>query len=341
MKAFFLAGGMGTRLQPLTDHIPKPMVPILGKPLLERNMKRLQGFDISDIVLSVCYLPECIENHFGNGNTFGMEIAYTYEDTPLGTGGAIKYAAPQLGERFFVFNADILCDIDYGHMLRFHKAMHADITIAVTKVEDPTAYGVIETDALGYATAFTEKPKPGEVRSNLINAGIYIMERHVLEDVPAGQKISAEREIFPRILEEGGKIAAYDNCRYWLDIGTKEKYMQAQRDAFQGKYHIEEASFAENTIYSEVGARLYGPVVIKGPVYIGKHVHIGKGAVIGPNVVVGDNSIIGQNAHLENAVLWNDVVVRSDAHVRDTVLTTGESTTGTAYQPSIQAEYMV
>lgn len=321
MNALFLAGGMGTRLRPLTERVPKPMMPVMGKPLLERSMNQLKQHGVNNIVLSVCYRPEYIEGHFGDGGGHGLCIRYVRETTPLGTGGAIRYSRPYLDDTFLVFNADIMCDIDYTDMLQFHRRHNADITIAVTEVEDPTAYGVVERDHNNYVTRFTEKPQPHEVRSNLINAGIYIFNRSVLGGIPTDRPVSVEREVFPNLLRQGGKIAVYNGCSYWLDIGTPEKYLQAQWDVFNGRYPVEETDFNRERYFLLPGSELHEPVVMRGPVYIGEHVEIGPGAQIGPNVVIGSGSVIGAGSKLSGSVLWDNCRVPPATVLSDSVLT--------------------
>ena len=179
MKALFLAGGMGTRLKPLTDDLPKPMVPMMGKPLLERNMLKLKACGVDEVILSICYKPKKIEKYFGDGTKLGLKIHYICEDIPLGTGGAIKNTEEFFNDTFIIFNADILSDINIVDMMKFHKEKCAAVTIAVTQVENPSAYGVIEYNENLYAESFTEKPKLSEIKSNYINAGIYIFEPNV------------------------------------------------------------------------------------------------------------------------------------------------------------------
>ena len=174
MKALFLAGGMGTRLREMTKQLPKPMIPIFSKPLLARNIARLKEFGVDEVVLSTCYMPDKIRDYFGDGSGLGIKIDYVHEETPLGTGGAIRNAAAKFDDTFLVFNGDIVSGIDLGRMLSFHKAHRAEVTIAATYVEDPSAYGVIEYDAQRMIRAFKEKPQPGETDSHLINAGIYL-----------------------------------------------------------------------------------------------------------------------------------------------------------------------
>lgn len=320
MKALFLAGGLGTRLRPLTDRLPKPMVPVMGKPLLERSFEELKLHDVNEIVLSTCYKPESIERYFKDGNSKDLLLHYVCEDVPLGTGGAIKNAEQYFDEPFLIFNADIISDINFREMIRFHKRKKADVTIAVTRVEDPTAYGVIEYDDNDFAITFKEKPKPHEVVSHYINAGVYIFQPDILKRIPSGRPVSVEREVFPKLLEIGKRIAIYRGCNYWLDLGTPEKYIQVHQDAFSGKYRILDTDFKQDPVYGSSDARIHETAVIHGPVYIGDNVRIEAGVEIGPNVVVGDGCFIGKKADISNSILWNDVKIGQNAKIRNTIV---------------------
>lgn len=322
MKALFLAGGMGTRLRPLTDKLPKPMVPVMGKPLLERNIEKLKTHGIDEIVLSTCYQSEHFEDYFSRVDP-GVRIFYVTEDIPLGTGGAIKNAQRYFEDTFLVFNADIVSDIDAAKMLRFHKRKKADVTIAVTYVKDPTPYGVIEFDSNDYAITFKEKPKPHEVLSHYINAGVYIFEPDVLKTIPKGRAVSVEREVFPKLLENGKRIAVYKGCNYWIDLGTPEKYMQVHRDVFEGRYVMDDADFYAAPFAGRSEAKVHASAVLRGPVLLGKGARIGAGAVIGPNTVVGANCTIGKKCIVENSILWNNVTLEQNNRVSDSVITAG------------------
>lgn len=319
MKALLLVGGEGTRLRPLTDRLPKPMVPIMGKPLLERTLKTLKSHDVDEVVLSTCYKSECIHTYFGDGSDFGQKIHFVNEDFPLGTGGAIKNSERYFDDSFFVLNADILSNINFSEMLRCHKREKADVTIAVTWVKDPSAYGVIEYDKHGYATSFREKPK--ETSSHFINAGVYIFEPDVLKMIPSGRPVSVERDVFPKLLAEGRKIAVYSGCNYWLDIGTPEKYVQAHRDAFVGKFRLPEVSFSNRAVYSRFNSKINQTTLLRGPVYLGRNVRIGDGAVIGPYVVIGDNCVIGDKCVISNSLLWNNITVESGTKMAECIVT--------------------
>ena len=321
MKALFLVGGQGTRLRPLTDKLPKPMVPVMGKPLLERNLELLKLHGVDEIVLSTCYQPEVIEQYFGDGSDWGMKICYVRENLPLGTGGAIKNCEKYLDDTFFVFNADILSNINFSEMLRYHKRKKADVTVAVTRVNNPSAYGVIECDKNGYAVTFREKPAPHKTVSHFINAGVYIFEPDVLKLIPTGRSVSVEREVFPELLKKGNRIAVYKGCNYWLDIGTPEKYVQAHRDGFSGKLWLPEINFHERAVYSKLNAKISGTAVLRGPIYLGRNVQIESGAVVGPRVVVGDNGVIGRKCEISNSILWNDVVLEDGVKMAECIVT--------------------
>ncbi|MCR4436316.1 MAG: NDP-sugar synthase [Clostridiales bacterium] len=320
MKALFLAGGRGTRLKPLTDRLPKPMVPIMGKPLLERNMLKLKDCGIDEIVLSTCYKPQSIEEYFGDGSRHGLKMHYASEDIPLGTGGAIKNTESFFEDTFLIFNSDILSDIDYREMLRFHKTKSAAVTIAVTSVDNPSMYGVIEYDQQGYAVSFKEKPQPQEITSNCINAGVYVFEPEVLKEIPSGTVVSVEREVFPMLLHKGYKIAVYKGCSYWMDIGTPEKYLQVHTDILAGKCKIPEIDFSSQGVYHGQNASIHGTAKVLGPVYMGDNVEIGAYASIGPGTVIGSNTRIDMGSRVVGSVVWDNVTVGSGAALYNTIV---------------------
>lgn len=323
MNALFLAGGLGTRLKPMTDHMPKPMVPIMGRPLLERSLEELKLCGADEIVLSTCYKSDYIQHYFGTGDKLGMNIHYVCEDIPLGTGGAIKKSQKYFNDTFLIFNSDILTNIDLKKLLEFHKNKKADVTIAATRVPNPSSYGVIEYDSEGYATTFTEKPKPGEEKSNEINAGIYVFESEILDEIPDGRVVSIEKDIFPKLLKKGCKIAVYRGGDYWMDIGTPEKYMEAHRDIFEGRCCVSENDFPKSGIYGRSNARMHGTARVLGPVWFGRNVTIGANVTIGPNVVAGNNFQAGRGCTIANSIIWDNVTIGSGVSIVDSVVTSG------------------
>jgi mannose-1-phosphate guanylyltransferase len=319
MKALFLAGGMGTRLKPLTDELPKPMVPIMNKPLLERSMANLEEIGINEIVISTCYKSKYIKDYFGDGSKFGLKIEYICEDIPLGTGGAIKKAGHLFNDTFLVFNADILCNMDFKELVKFHQSKSAKVTIAVTQVNNPCAYGVIEYNENDYAVSFTEKPKADKIKSNFINAGVYVIEPEVLGEIPEDRPVSVEREIFPALLCEGYKVAVYKGCSYWMDIGTPEKYLQTHEDIMAGACQISGVHFSSRSVFKDGKSIIDTTAVITGPVYIGDNVRIGAYATIGPNTVLGDNVCIHMGGTVIDSILWNNVNIGSCAKMKGSV----------------------
>ncbi|TYQ12789.1 UNVERIFIED_CONTAM: mannose-1-phosphate guanylyltransferase [Acetivibrio alkalicellulosi] len=320
MKALFLAGGMGTRLKPITNELPKPMVPIMNKPLLERNIERLKRYGINEFVLSTCYKPHKIEKYFGSGEKLGVKVSYISENIPLGTAGAIKNAQNFFKDTFVVFNADILSDIDISDMIDFHRRKGALVTIAVTEVDNPSAYGVIECNKKGYITAFKEKPKPHETNSNLINAGIYIFEPEMFDEIPSGRTVSIERETYPQILDKGMKIAVYNKCSYWMDLGTPEKYLKAHKDILKGDLNMLKHNFNENPQYISSRAKIHETAKIIGSVYIGDNVEIGAFAVVGPDSVLCDNSYVGTGSKVIGSLVWDNVSIEGEALVVNSII---------------------
>ncbi len=320
MKALFLAGGKGLRLQPLTNTIPKPMVPIINRPLLERTMVHLKKRGITEIVISTCYQPDYIKGYFGNGEHLGLSIQYIVEDTPLGTGGAIKKAEPQLDDTFIVFNSDILSDIDIQKMIDLHKSSQAVATIAATEVEDPSAYGVIECDSKGYAVSFIEKPKPEHISSKFINAGIYIFEPEILKEIANNSAVSVERETFPKLLAKAKKIAIFKSNDYWIDIGTVEKYKQVHIDIMNKKCNLVDHFLENENIIIGKNVKIDPTVKIEGPVYIGDNVEISANAVI-KNSVIGNDTIIGHGSNVIESILWNNVEIGSNVKLINTIVT--------------------
>src|SRR6187200_946575 len=237
MKAILLAGGKGTRLRPLTVHTPKPIVPIFNRPFLYYQIDQLKQIpEIDEVILSLNYQPRRIEEIFGAGEGLGIRLRYVVEPQPLGTGGAVRYAGDQLTESVVVFNGDVLSQVDLGAVLRLHRERKAKATIVLTPVENPRAYGLVETDGDRNIRRFLEKPDPDEITCDTINAGIYVLEPETFDRIPKDTAWSIERSYFPSLVERGETFVAYTYRGYWIDIGTPEKYVQVHRDIMDGRY---------------------------------------------------------------------------------------------------------
>ncbi len=323
MKALILAGGFGTRLRPLTYTRPKHLLPIANRPHIEHVLDLLQRHGVDEIVLLTSYLAEQFEATIAGASARGVTVHVTHEEEPLGTAGALKYAETFVSdETFLVFNGDVLMDVDLERMIGFHRERGADATIVLTPVEDPSAFGVVPTDDDGRVEGFIEKPAPGEAPTNLINAGIYILEPKVLDRIPAGEVWSAERQLFPDLVSSGAPFFATGSDGYWMDIGTPEKYLQANLDALSGSYPDparpqvspegvllgEGATVAEGARVSSAclgagatvhdGAEVTDSVLLPGAV-------VERGASVA-NCILGEGAIVGAKASLTGVTLQDE-----------------------------------
>src|SRR6186713_63906 len=282
MKAILLAGGKGTRLRPLTIHTPKPIVPIFNRPFLHYQIDLLKQVpEIDEVILSLNYQPRRIEEIFGDGADAGIKIRYVVEPAPLGTGGAVKYAGDKLTESVVVFNGDVLTQIDLAAVLRLHRERKAKATIVLTPVDNPRAYGLVETDAQGNIQRFLEKPGEDEITCNTINAGIYVLEPDTFDRIPKETAWSIERSYFPSLIERGETFVAYIDQGYWIDIGTPAKYLQVHRDIMEGRYSAPPfAGLAHGAPWIAPDAKIDSGVDIQGPCFIDEGVVIKSGAKV-------------------------------------------------------------
>jgi mannose-1-phosphate guanylyltransferase len=301
MKAVILVGGEGTRLRPLTFNTPKAMVPLINKPFLEYLILYLKGHDVRDIILTTSYLPDCIQSYFGDGSKSGVHLTYLVEETPLGTAGAVKNAESLLDEPFFVINGDVVTGMDLTKMMSQHRKVKPRVSLSLTPVDNPTIYGVVETDEGGMVKRFVEKPSWEEVTTNMINAGIYILEPEVLGYIPPATASMFEHNVFPLLLEKGEPILSYPSNAYWIDIGTPEKYLKVTHDLLSGKapsLSVYRPQVSDN-------ARIHPSAQIEGTVLISEGCTIAqgtriKGAVLGPKCQVDEEAVI------EGAILWQE-----------------------------------
>jgi NDP-sugar pyrophosphorylase family protein len=322
MKAILLAGGKGTRLRPLTIHTPKPIVPIFNRPFLHYQIDLLKQVpEIDEVILSLNYQPRRIEEIFGDGADVGIKIRYVVEPAPLGTGGAIKYAGDKLTESVVVFNGDVLTEIDLGAVIRLHRERQAKATIVLTPVDNPTAYGLVETDAEGNISRFLEKPKPEEITTNNINAGIYVLEPDTFDRIPNDVAWSIERSYFPSLVERGETFVAYIYNGYWIDIGTPEKYTQVHRDIMDGRFSaVPFKDVAPPKIAIAGDARVEDGAIVEGPCFIDEGVMIKSGARVGPYSVIGRQTQVEESAVVDGAIVWPNCRVSREAVVRDAII---------------------
>jgi NDP-sugar pyrophosphorylase family protein len=324
MKAILLAGGKGTRLRPLTIHTPKPIVPIFDRPFLHYQLDLLKQVpEIDEVILSLNYQPRRIEEIFGDGGDSGLAIRYVVEPSPLGTGGAIRYAGESLHDSVVVFNGDVLTQVDLGAVIKLHRERKARATIVLTPVENPSAYGLVETDGHGNIVRFLEKPNADEITCDTINAGIYILEPETFDRIPKDTPWSIERSFFPSLVERGETFVAYVYRGYWIDIGTPEKYMQVHRDIMDGRYVARRAApfvTAPGAAWVSPDARVEDGAIVETPCFIDEGTVVKAGARIGPYSVVGRQCHIEERAHLDRAILWANNRISQEAVVQRSIL---------------------
>ena len=312
MKAVILVGGEGTRLKPLTCNMPKAMVPILNRPFMEYLLRYLEKHGVTDVILAMGYNPDPIQRYLGDGTQFGVRLTYLVEDSPLGTAGAVKNAELLLDGPFIVFNGDILTEIDLTAMMKRHQEVRSKVSIALTSVDNPTIYGVVETDACAMVQRLVEKPSWDKVATNMINAGIYILEPEVLAHIPPSTHSMFEHQLFPQLLEMGEPILGYPSDCYWLDIGTPEKYLQAHHDIL--------SRWGNADVKTEGDSQIHPAALIKGPVLIGEECVISAGVRVEGPAVLGQRCKIGEGASVQGAVVWHDSQIGEEAVLRDCIV---------------------
>jgi mannose-1-phosphate guanylyltransferase len=302
LPAVILVGGQGTRLRPLTDRTRKDMLPLVDRPLLSYTFEHLARHGVERAIVSCGYLPHQIGSAFGA--SYGkVALEYAVETQPLGTGGAIGFAARELEGSFFALNGDSLREADLGELVRFHRETGAKATILLTPVADPSRYGLVRIAGDGRVESFLEKPRPEEIDTDLINAGFYVLEPEVLDLIPEGRAVSIEREVFPRLAEEG-TVFGIALPGYWLDVGTPESYLQAHRDVLERSFQTEvgeelgsDFTLVHPSADVRPGARLVPPV------YVGPEAVVEAGARVGSLAVLGAGSFLGEGAIVESSVV--------------------------------------
>jgi len=321
MKALLLVGGQGTRLRPLTIHGPKSIVPIFNRPFLHYQLDLIKQVpEIDEVILSLNYQPHRIEEVFGDGRDAGIKIRYVVEPTPLGTAGAVRYAAQGVPDTIVVFNGDVLTQVDLRGLIDFHRGRRARATIVLTPVDNPSAYGLVETDPASNILRFLEKPKAEEITCNTINAGIYVLEPETFDRIPADVAWSIERSFFPSFIERGETFLASIYRDYWIDIGTPEKYMQVHRDIMDGRYTMPPFNGRPGVAWVAPTARVDPEARLEGPLFIDDGCVVKAGARLGPYTVLGRDCEVDTGANVSGAIVWAGSRIGPGATVTDAII---------------------
>ena len=321
--ALIMAAGYGTRLEPLTFAVPKPMVPIVNKPTMQHNLELLSRFGIKNVVCNIHYFPEQIENFFYDGEKFGVSLSYSYEEDLLGTAGGVRKMGREvcrINDTFLVLSSDALTDIDINDLVEYHKSRKAVATIALAKVNDPSQFGVVVLDNKGFVKRFQEKPKKEDALSNLINTGIYVLEAKVLDLIPKDMFYYFGHDIFPRMIEKRKKLLGYKINGYWSDVGGITAYKQANQDVMNGKVKIDiQGKKIKPNIWIDRDTRISKSARMSGSVIIGKHSVVEDGVQL-ENTVVGDRAVISSNSKIKNSIIWSDSIILSSVYIDDSII---------------------
>jgi len=324
MKAVVMAGGFGTRIQPLTNSRPKPMLPIINKPMMEHTMMKLRDLGIKDFIVLLYFKPEIIKDYFGDGSDFGMNIEYVVPDNDYGTAGAVKLAQELIGdENFVIISGDLVTDYDFKKIFEHHKKKQSKLTITLTSVDNPLQFGVVIANEEDKIEKFLEKPSWGEVFSDTINTGIYVIEPEILDHIPKDKNFDFAKDLFPHLMQEGIELTSYNISGYWRDVGNPESYREVYEDILSEKVLVgcegKKTQYPDGTLMSEEDYKLEDGVEIIGKVILGKNVTIGKGSKL-KNVVIGDDVKIGADCKIRNSVFWNDIELAQGADLDGCVI---------------------
>lgn len=322
MKALIMAAGYGTRLEPLTIAVPKPMVPIVNIPTMQHNIELLKAYGFAEIVANIHYHPEQIENYFGDGSAFGINLAYSYEEKLLGTAGGVLKMAKEVAstkEAFVVLSSDALTDINLARLAAYHKEKKALVTIALLEVSAVSQFGVAVQDEDGKIVAFQEKPEPKEAKSHSVNCGVYVMEPEILKMIPSGH-YDFGRQLFPQLVKDGAPIYGYPMLEYWSDVGNLEQYMRSNDDAMQGRVRIRiPGKKVGSCTFLGERQQIDSSVRFAGCVVIGDSCSIGRGVMI-KDSIIGDKCTLGDGAKIEGSVIWSDNLIGREAQIDKAII---------------------
>lgn len=318
-----MAGGEGTRLRPLTSLLPKPMVPIVNQPVMEHIVGLVKHHGIDEVVATLAFMPQVIQDYFGDGEEWGMDIQYAIEESPLGTAGSVKNAQSLLAddEPFVIISGDALTDIDLSQVIEFHRSKKAAVTIALKRVDDPLEFGVVITAENGKIERFLEKPTWGQVFSDQINTGIYVVEPWVLDHIPTDRPYDFSSELFPELMKQGHALYGLPVDGYWCDVGSLESYQEVHRDVLDGKAMVFIPGIhAREGLWVADSATIASDAVLGDKVVIGRNVTVRSGAVVEEYTVLGDNCVVGDGAQITHSVLWDNTFVGKQSRVAGSVL---------------------
>jgi mannose-1-phosphate guanylyltransferase/phosphomannomutase len=321
VKAVIMAGGEGTRLRPLTSNQPKPLMPLVNRPMMEHIVRLLKRHGFEDIVVTVAFLPQTIRSYFGDGAEFGVRMVYATEETPLGTAGSVRNAKDELDETFLVISGDVLTDIDLSALVKVHQDKSAMATIALKSMENPLEFGIVITRDDDSIERFLEKPTWGQVFSDNVNTGIYVLEPSVFDHIAEGKSVDFSADVFPALLEEGKPLFGHVAEGYWEDVGTLDAYVKAHQDVLDGAVDIEVPGFrvAEGVWLGE-GAEVDPKAKVDGPVVIGDHCRVEAGAQLREYTVLGSNVIVRADAFLQRSVVHDNAYLSQGVRLRGTVV---------------------
>ncbi len=339
MKAIIMAGGEGTRLRPLTCDCPKPMVPLMDRPVMSYALELLKKHGIREAAVTLQYLPDCIQDYFGDGSESGMSLSYYVEKQPLGTAGSVRQAKEFLDSAFIVLSGDGLTDCDLSAALAFHKSCRALATLVTKRVDNPQEYGVVISGSDGRIQRFVEKPGWGEALSDTVSTGIYILEPEIFDFIPPDRPYDFGRELFPRLVEQKLPVYAYAMTGYWCDIGDLSAYMQAHIDALEGRIQLP-LPVRAGGVCRMPGAKVDRSAILEGPCYIGEGAVVRAGARIGAYSVLGAGSVADSRASIKRAVLWKQAHLHEGAQARGCVLQHGAvlGENAAAFEESVLAD---
>src|ERR687883_302359 len=299
-----MAGGEGTRLRPLTSNQPKPMVSIVGKPCMEHILELLRSHGFEDVIVTVAFLPQAIRSYFGNGETIGMDINYSVEESPLGTAGSVRLASGRLDDTFLVISGDALTDVDLTKVVDFHREKGAAVTIALKSVENPLEFGIVVTDEDGRIERFLEKPSWGQVFSDTINTGIYVLEPEVMQHVPTDRPYDFSKELFPLLLEMGRPIYGYVFDGYWQDIGNLDQFRQANLDALEERVRLNIPGIRiRGNVWLGDGVEIADLEQVEGPALLGNYCRVAPGASVGEYSVLSNSVTLRERTRTTRSVI--------------------------------------